>query len=98
MDTKDNKVEVSFRKNKVHSFLDDLIDLCAKHNVVIYMEGDTSFINFQEGDVFSHIDADDKSASLFWPRIQTDIVYNKGGNNEQRKGEKDCEECVREHE
>ena len=48
------EVEVSFRKGKVQSFLDDIIELCIKHNVAFSTESDSipTLIQFKDWDEF----------------------------------------------
>ena len=85
-----SKAEVSFRKRKVHSFLEDLIDLCIKHRVSFSTESDSipTLIQFKDWDEFISLEADNEGASLYWPRIQTDIVVRR--KNEQWKSKEDC--------
>ena len=76
------EVEASLKKPKVYSFLDDLVDLCIKHNVSIcqdetYRESTVSFRNWE---TFTSLEADKEAASLYWPRIQTDIIVRRPKN------------------
>lgn len=84
------KVEASFRKGKVCAFLEDLTVLCSKHNVSIRTDPDTEYtaIEFYNWDSFAALEVDSEAASLYWPRIQTDIVVRR--KNEQRKSKEDC--------
>ena len=78
-----SKVEVSLKERKVHGFLNDLMKLCIKHNVSIEWDGEETLVSFHNWDDFSDLKADGETASLYWPRIQTDIVVRR--KNEQVK-------------
>lgn len=84
------KVEASLRKCKVQNFLDDVVELCIKHKVSFSTESDSipTLIQFEGWDEFISLEADEEGASLYWPRIQTDIVVRR--KNEQRKSKEDC--------
>jgi hypothetical protein len=83
------KVEASFRKGKVCSFLNDLVVLCAKHKVsIVTIDEDETMVEFYNWDGFFKLEVDSEGASLYWPRIETDIVVRR--NNEQRKSKEDC--------
>ncbi|MBE9594872.1 MAG: hypothetical protein IMF19_15490 [Proteobacteria bacterium] len=71
------KVENSFRKGKVCSFLDDLTALCAKHKVSISTHSEGTKVAFHDWDCFINLEVDVEGASLYWPRIQTDIVIRR---------------------
>ena len=68
------KVEASFRKGKVCGFLEDLMALCSKHNASITTATGDTVIQFYNWDSFAALEVDSEGASLYWPRIQTDIV------------------------
>lgn len=92
---KESQVEVSLRKGKVQSFLDDVVELCIKHNASIESSDavTTDFdepneITFHGWESFSNLRADKEGASLYWSRIQTDIVVRR--KHEQRKSKEDC--------
>jgi len=85
-----HKVEGSFKKGKACSFLEDLIELCAKHKVsIVTIDEDETMVEFRNWDGFLKLEADSEGASLYWPRIQTDIVVQRR-KNEQRKSKEDC--------
>lgn len=95
MEPPESKVEVSLHAPKVQSFLTDLIELCSKHKVSIEssITTNTDFdsetkVVFHSWDSFSNLEVDFESASMYWPRIQTDIVVRR--KNEQRKSKEDC--------
>ncbi len=73
------KTEASFRKRKVCGFLEDLIELCSVHNVSIETTSEETIIKFCDWDSFRSLEVDLEGASLYWPRIQTDIVVRKAG-------------------
>jgi hypothetical protein len=83
MSMESSKVETSFRKGKVYAFLDDLIDLCIKHNISVetsninVLTGSQTEIKFYNWDSFTSLEVDPEGASLYWPRIQTDIVVRR---------------------
>ncbi len=72
------KTEASFRKRKVCGFLEELIQLCSKHQVFIETNKGITSIQFFNWDSFTELDVDSEGASLYWPRIQTDIIVRKG--------------------
>jgi len=71
------EVEVSFKKGKARSFLNDLIELCSKHDLSISTDAEGTIVEFLDWEYFTRLDADPEGASLYWPRIQTDIVVRK---------------------
>ena len=71
------EVEVSFKKGKVKSFLNDLIELCSKHDLSIISDEQETVVEFNDWDYFVELEADPEGASLYWPRIQTDIVVRR---------------------
>ena len=81
MELPEDKVEASLKQSKVHNFLNDLIELCSKHRVSITAytldEGET-MVEFHNWDYLTKLEADSEGASLYWPRIQTDIIVRKG--------------------
>ena len=85
MEQIDGKVEASFKESKVYSFLQDLIQLCEKHNTSIHPDADTedTVVTFHSWETLSCLEACNNIASLYWPRIQTDIIVRR--KNEQRK-------------
>ncbi len=74
---KSTNIEVSFKERKVHSFLEDLIELCFKHRISVYTDSGETAIEFQDWDYFTELDVDSEGASLYWPRIQTDIIVRR---------------------
>ncbi|MBE9592747.1 MAG: hypothetical protein IMF19_04635 [Proteobacteria bacterium] len=90
MEATKNNVEASFIKPKAHGFLEDLIQLCNKHNISIHPDADTkdTVVTFHDWETFSCLEACNKVASLYWPRIQTEIIVRR--KNEQRKSKEDC--------
>ena len=81
------KTEMSFRKGKICSFLEDLIELCSIHNVSIETTSGDTTIKFYNWDTFRSLEVDLEGASLYWPRIQTDIIVRR--KNEQWKSKED---------
>lgn len=77
MESSEDKVESFFKESKVCSFLADLIELCNKHNVYIDTFSKETIIKFQNWDCFSDLEVDGESASLYWSRIQTDVVIRR---------------------
>jgi hypothetical protein len=73
------KVEVFLKQGKVRSFLEDLITLCDKHQVFIESSTGSTEIKFYNWDDFTALEVDSEGASLYWPRIQTDIVVQRKG-------------------
>jgi len=78
-----SKVEASFKEGRVHSFLTGLIELCSKHHVSIIENQGEYMVEFHNWDCFFGLEANPEDASLYWPRIQTDIIVRR--KNEQRK-------------
>jgi hypothetical protein len=76
-------VEVSIKERKVHSFLEDLIELCVKHQAYITTYEEKTNVEFQGWEGFTELEVDSESASLHWPRIQTELVTRR--KNEQWK-------------
>jgi len=68
------EVEVSFKKGKVRSFLNDLIELCSKHDLSIISDEEETVVEFYDWDYFVELEADPEGASLCWPSIQTGMV------------------------
>lgn len=83
METLKSDVDVSFKKTKLRSFLFDLTKLCSKHKVCIYTDSDKTMIKFNDWDLFTKLDVDFEGASVYWPRIQTDIVVSRARCPEQ---------------
>ena len=83
-----DKVETSLKDRKVHSFLEDLITLCTKHKVSIVKDAIRTVVLFHNWDCFIELEVDTEGASLYWPRIETEIVVRR--KNEQRKSKEDC--------
>ena len=59
--------------SKIHRFLQDLMQLCKEHGV--YLNQDT--ITFRHWDSLQLNYVDDESASIYWPRIQTDLIMKR---------------------
>jgi hypothetical protein len=80
-----SKVEASLKKGRVCNFLKDLMELCSKHNISIHPDADTrdTVVTFHSWETLSCLEACNEVASLYWPRIQADIVVRR--KNEQRK-------------
>ena len=70
------EVEAFFKRPKISGFLEDLIQLCNKHNISIHSDADTedTVVTFHDWETFSCLEACNNVASLYWPRIQTEIV------------------------
>ncbi len=66
-------VETTFKGSRAHAFLKDIMDLCRKHNVCLVEDN----IEFYQWDVFESINADKNIASMYWPRIQTDVIVER---------------------
>lgn len=91
---KESQVEVSLRKCKVQNFLNDVVELCIKHNASIESSDavTTDFdepneITFHGWESFSNLRADKEGASLYWSRIQTDIVVRRNRNDRLTQNE-----------
>ena len=78
METPESKVEISLHDPKVHSFLENMIELCSKHSVSMITDctGKT-VVSFHNWDRFLKLEIDSEGASLYWPRIQTEIVVRR---------------------
>ena len=91
MEQSKDVVEAFFKRPKVCAFLEDLMQLCNKHNISIHPDADTedTVVTFHDWETLSCLEACNNIASLYWPRIQTDIVV-------RRKNEKHSEMVSRE--
>ena len=67
METSKENVEVCFIKPRVRGFLEDLIQLCIKHNISIDTDIDLeeTMIEFFDWDCFTHLEVDKGGASLY---------------------------------
>ena len=74
MESLETRVDVSLRKGRVHDFLSGLIELCSKHQASIEIDEDETIVEFNNWDYLTKLEADSEGASLYWPRIQTEIV------------------------
>ena len=90
MEATKKNVEAYFIRPKVHGFLEDLIQLCNKHNISIHPDADTedTVVTFHDWETFSCLEACNNVASLYWPRIQTEIVRRKHEDHEVVSREK----------
>ena len=65
------------KQSIVCCFLNDLIELCSKHCVSIIIDKGKTIVEFHNWDYCTKLEADSEGASMYWPRIQTDIVVHK---------------------
>ena len=72
-----SRIEVSLKRGKVQSFLEDLITLCSEHRVSIETNSEDTSIQFHNWDSFYKLEVDFEGASLYWPRIETEIVVRR---------------------
>jgi len=72
-------VEENFPESRIHSFLKDIAELCKKHEVNIYTgEADgklTTMLHFTDWETFSELDVYSDSSSVYWPRIESHVMY-----------------------
>ena len=83
----ESKVEVSLHEPRVKGFLRDLMELCIKYRAAITVD-DEVIVEFSNWDYCTRLEVDSEGASLYWPRIQTEIVVRR--KNEQRKSKEAC--------
>ena len=74
-------VEIDFPKSRIHSFLKAITELCKKHNVSIYIDEvkgiRTTILEFPGWNEFIGLEADPTSSSVYWPRIESLIMYEE---------------------
>ena len=77
-------VEENFPESRIHSFLEDITELCKKHKVSIYGgmidNRSTTVVDFPGWDEFSELEADPTSSSVYWPRIESHIMHEEESN------------------
>lgn len=75
------KVEESFPESRIHSFLNDIIELCKKHKVNIYTDEiagrSTTVLHFLDWETFSELEACPDSSSVYWPRIESHVMHEE---------------------
>lgn len=80
-----SKVEESFPKSRIHSFLKDITELCKKYKVSIYTDEaagrPTTVLNFDKWEMFNGLEADSTSSSVYWPRIESHIMHEEKPND-----------------
>ena len=78
------KVEESFPKSRIHSFLSDIMKLCNKHKVNIYtgeVDGKTTtMLDFFEWEKLSELEVYHTFASVYWSRIESHVVHEEKVN------------------
>ena len=74
-------IEETFPKARIHSFLKDITKLCKKHKVSIFTdeinEVRTTVLDFPGWDEFSELEANPTSSSVYWPRIESHVMYEE---------------------
>lgn len=76
-----NNVEESFPRSRIHSFLEDITELCKKHEVSIYTDEVagrfTTILDFTGWEKFSELEAYPEISSVYWPRIETHVTHEE---------------------
>ena len=78
-------VEESFPKSRIHSFLEDIAELCKKYNANIYTGKTptgrtTTMLHFTDWETFSELDVYSDSSSVYWPRIASHVTHEVKSN------------------
>lgn len=66
--------EISVTERQIRDFLTDLRELCKLHEIEFYSLQGSTIIEHRCGSKLLWLEADSEIASLYWPRINADIV------------------------